>query len=87
MTRDELLKELESGRFATVIFTKKNGEVRKLTGRMGVKKALRGGQKAYDDASKGIVTIYDSQKKAYRSIKVESISEVHANGKRIVVKK
>jgi len=85
VNREQLLKELEGGTFARITFVKKNGEIRKLVGRLGVRSKLRGGDKAYSDADKNIVTIFDTQKGEYRSVKVDKILEVAANGKRFKV--
>lgn len=81
MDREDLVKELSAGKFATVIFTKKNGEERRLTGRTGVKKGVKGTGRNYDEKEKNIITMYDANIQQHRSIKADSIKEVHANGK------
>ena len=73
---DELILN-SAGRFVTVQFYKKSGELRTLNGRMGVIKALRhpvgvGVKDAY-------ITIWDMQKKGYRSIARDSIVSVSIN--------
>lgn len=83
MTRDTLLKELQGGQFATVKFIKRTTqEERVMNCRIGVKKHLAGGQKAFDDEEKNLITVFDTAKGHYRSINCDSILEVHAHGKR-----
>jgi hypothetical protein len=66
------------GKFLTVTFVKKNGEIRVLNGRLGVTKHLKGG-KCTLDKSKFII-IYDQQNAGYRSINRESILSVSCQG-------
>lgn len=82
MNRDELLAALEGGQFATVTFIKRTtGEERKMNCRIGVTKHLAGGQKAFDDAEKNLITVFDTEKNHYRSINCDSIRHVKAHGK------
>jgi hypothetical protein len=66
-----------AGRFVTVTFTKKSGELRTLTGRMGVTKHLKGGVSTLD-ATK-FITIFDMVNKGYRAINRETIKSVTLN--------
>tara|TARA_B110000503_G_scaffold76711_1_gene118324 strand:- start:482 stop:724 length:243 start_codon:yes stop_codon:yes gene_type:complete len=75
MLDDLILKS--AGRFVTVTFTKKSGEDRTLTGRMGVTKHLKGGQSTLD-ANK-YITIFDVVNKGYRAINRETIKSVTIN--------
>tara|TARA_B110000971_G_scaffold198789_1_gene215627 strand:- start:328 stop:570 length:243 start_codon:yes stop_codon:yes gene_type:complete len=75
MLDDLILKS--AGRFVTVTFTKKSGEVRTLTGRMGVTKHLKGGVSTLD-ATK-FITIFDMVNKGYRAINRETIKSVTLN--------
>jgi len=81
MNRTDLINELSDGRMCSITFTKRSGEIRKLTGRLGVKRHLKGKGKNYSDEDKGLVTIFDSQKGEYKSIRANSIQEVRAHGK------
>lgn len=64
------------GKFFTVEFTKKNGDLRKMNCRKGVKKHLQGGSLAFDPNSKGLVVVFDAQKKAYRMININTLQSV-----------
>ena len=80
MNRDDILDMLEDGTIATVEFIKKDGSLRTLNGRLNVKKHLKGGTKAFDDADKGLITIYDLKNKGYRSFKVENLRKLKVKG-------
>ena len=69
------------GRFLTVEFMKKDGSIRKINGRLGVKKYLSGGNSTLD-ANKFII-FYDLKNKGYRAINKESILSVYTTGLRI----
>jgi hypothetical protein len=75
MLDDLILKS--AGRFVTVTFIKKSGELRTLTGRMGVTKHLKGGVSTLD-ADK-FITIFDMVNKGYRAINRETIKSVTLN--------
>ena len=82
MTSEQLadLLRASDGKIVTVRFIKRtNGEERTLTGRLGVKKYLRGGPAAYNFAEKGLISIYEMDN-GYRCVPVESILELRAGG-------
>ena len=60
------------GKFVSVRFVKKDGEVRDLNGRIGVHNSkfapLTGVGLVYDPDDYGLVGIFDAQKKAYRMV-------------------
>ena len=66
------------GKFITVKFIKKDGSLRVLNGRLGVKKHLKGGVSTLD-ADK-FITIYDIKSEGYRAINRETIQEVTVGG-------
>lgn len=77
MKLDQLILNSE-GRFITVEFIKKDGSLRKLTGRLGVKKHLKGGVSTLD-ANK-FITIYDVQAEGYRAINRDTIKSLTIDG-------
>lgn len=79
-TRAEVLNLIDDGTFVGVTFVKADGTIRELNGRIGVKKHLKGGTKAFDDADYGLITIFDRDVKGYRSFKVERLKEIRAHG-------
>lgn len=66
-----------SNKFVTITFSKKDGTLRRINGRFGVKKYLKGG-KATLDRSKFMI-IYSVQDRGYRAINRDSIVQVLAN--------
>lgn len=81
MNVNRLKRMIADGRFATVTFVKRStGETRRMRCRTGVTKALRGGAPAYDPDEHGLVTVYDLDRRDYRSIPADSVVEVRAGG-------
>jgi len=61
-----------NGKFFTVQFIKKNGDLRRMVARIGVKKYLKGGEnpaKNYDN----LIVVFDVQKRAYRMINLDTL--------------
>src|SRR5438445_12360288 len=74
------------GAFFGVTFTKRTtGEVRNMQCRLGVKSYLRGGEPAYNFADHNLISVYDMAKAGYRSVPVDSISQLHLNGQQYEV--
>lgn len=67
-----------SGKFVTVSFYKKNGELRVMNCRLGVTKYLKGGQCTLDKEK--FLIVYDMIKKGYRAIDKETIQSVTIQG-------
>jgi len=63
-----------NGRIFSVVFIKKDGTERTLTGRLGVTKYLNGGVSTLD-ADK-FITVYDMKSKGYRAVNKETIISV-----------
>ena len=75
------LIEKSNGKMFSVEFVKRTtGEHRKMVARLGVKKHLAGGDAAYSFTERGLVSVYDVQKKGYRTIPTESISTLTIGG-------
>lgn len=61
------------GKFFKAIFIKKDGTLREMTCRFGVTKHLKGGEKPYNAEALGLWTVFDVEKKAYRSIDTKTL--------------
>ncbi len=75
-----LLKE-QNGRFFSISFIKKNGKVRNLTGRLGVK-SYRKTNSRKSSASRfdnPYILVFDVQKKGYRMVNMNTATEIKAN--------
>jgi len=68
------------GEFFHVVFIKKDGTLRKMTCRTGVKKYLRGGSLSYDPSKVLNVPVYDMEAKGYRTVKCSSIKSLSLSG-------
>ena len=79
----ELIRESQ-GKAISATFIKKNGETRMLNGRTGVYKSphapLTGEGLKYTPSDYGLVSIFDMQKKAYRMININTLSELKIAG-------
>lgn len=83
MQAKELIKKLVGTQFFTVEFIKKDGSLRVMNARLGVTKALKGGEKSYNDNDFNYITAYDMQKKSYRTINVDTIKKIKCNGQEL----
>jgi hypothetical protein len=63
-----------NGKFVTVTFRKKDGSLRKMNGRLGVKKHLKGGESTVDHTK--YLVLYDVQSKGYRCVNKNTIESV-----------
>lgn len=76
MNAPELLKD----KIFSVTFEKKNGTVRKMVCRLGVKKYLKGGEMKYSPQARNMLVVYDIQKEDYRMINFDTITELKSQG-------
>jgi WYL_2, Sm-like SH3 beta-barrel fold len=67
------LIEQTNGKIFVVEFTKKNGEPRRLVGRLGVRCRAHGGKLNFDPNGLGLVNVYDIQNHGYRFINLETV--------------
>jgi hypothetical protein len=61
------------GRIFSITFVKRDGSIRNMNCRLGVTKYIKGTGTA---ARTGVVTVYDLQKKQYRSIRPETVLRI-----------
>lgn len=80
MLDGQTIKQLVGSNIFSVVFTKKNGDLRKLTGRLGVKKGVKGVGKSYDVADFNYLTVYEMSKKQFRTINFNTIRELTFKG-------
>ena len=79
MNRKKAIEIIRSGKFFSVVFTKKDGEIRKLNGRSGVKKHLRPNAKSqsWEPTDLGYLPVFDVQKNGYRLIDSRTIISIN----------
>jgi WYL_2, Sm-like SH3 beta-barrel fold len=80
MTLDEF-RTAVAGKIFSATFTKKNGETRHMVARLGVKMHLKGGELKYDAEALNYLIVFDMQKKAYRTINFNTLSNIKFGGK------
>jgi hypothetical protein len=75
VSRDEIIQRIKDtkGAFFTVTFIKKDGSKRVMNARFGVKAYLKGGELPYDPIAKGLLPVFDIQKKEYRMINTQTV--------------
>jgi len=75
----------QDGSIFSITFTKKDGSIRQMNCRFGVKKHLKGGELAYDPLSKGLLPVYDLKNEGYRMISLNTIIELKLNGESYII--
>ena len=88
ISRDDVEQIIKSskGKFFSAIFIKKDGTLRTMNCRLGVKKYLKGGTLKFNPSNKGLVVVCDMQKKAYRMININTIQYLKIGRKEYHVK-
>jgi hypothetical protein len=74
-----IIASIPAGRIFTATFVKANGETRKMNCRQGVTAFLTTNPKKVKAANPAnIITVFDMQKKAYRSINTDTVKMIAA---------
>ena len=74
-----LLKDNKNLIFS-VVFLKKNGELRPMTCKLGVKKHLKGGKLTYNPMERNNLIVFDMQKKDYRTVNLDTLMTINMKG-------
>jgi hypothetical protein len=85
MRVDELKKLVGDNSIFTVDFIKKDGSLRTMNCRLGVKKHLKGGELKYNPSEKNLLPVFDMIKQSYRMINVSTIKEVRYNNQKFTI--
>lgn len=72
------------GNFFRACFVKKDGSIREMTARFGVKKYLKGGELGYSPEAHNYIVVFDVDKKEYRTINMDKLIYLRYNGKEVV---
>jgi hypothetical protein len=83
LTIEQFKKEVK-GNFFRACFIKKDGTVREMTARFGVKKHLKGGELTYNPEALNYIVVFDVEKEAYRTINMNQLIFLRYNGKEVV---
>lgn len=85
MKVNEFKEMVADGKIFTVEFIKKDGTLRKMNARLGVKKHLKGGTLAFDPSERNLLPVFDMQKEGYRMINASTILTIKIGGKEIIL--
>lgn len=76
----DLIKSLAEGSIFSCKFTKKNGEVRDMVCRLGVKKGTNGKGLNFSPLEKGLLPVYDMKSQGFRMINLDTLTELRIKG-------
>lgn len=79
----QFIEDTESGKIFSATFEKKDGTIRTINCRRAVKKGVKGVGMSFDPMSRGLMVVYDMQKKSFRMINLKTLIEVKVNGRTI----
>ena len=69
-----------NGKIFSAVFTKKDGEKRKMVCRRGVAKYVKGVGLKFKPDDRGLIGVFDMHKKAYRFINVTTLEQIKIKG-------
>lgn len=72
--------KVNNGQIFGVQFVKKDGTIRDMVARLGVKKGVTGEGMKYNPADFNLITAFDMQKKEYRSISIDTLTQLKVDG-------
>jgi len=81
----QFLETETGGRIFSVYFQKKDGTMRDMVCRRGVRKYLRGGELPYDPKSRLLLPVFDLSKREYRSVNIASLVSFKVSGETYIV--
>ncbi len=73
------------GQIFTATFTKRDNSTRVMNCRLGVQKGITGKGMAFEPAVRGLKPVYDMQKKDWRMVNLETITNLKINKKEYLV--
>lgn len=73
------------GLVVSLTYTKLDGSVRVLTGRLGVKAPLKGGANTVESHCAPYIVFFDFVKRAYRTVNLNTLMEIRALSRRYAV--
>ena len=76
-----------NGKIFSAVFTKKDGEKRKMVCRQGVSKYVKGVGLKFKPEERNLIGVFDMHKKAYRFINIETLIQIKMSGITFIVEK
>jgi hypothetical protein len=81
----QFLESETGGRFVSVYFQKKDGTMREMVCRRGVRKYLRGGELPYDPKSRLLIPVFEVSSREYRMVNIASLVSFKVSGETYIV--
>lgn len=75
----DIIKSMKFGQWFSGTYIKKDGEIRKFNGRLGVTKHLQGGELKYNPSERGNVIYWDTTRQSYRTINTKSLIDLRVS--------
>ena len=75
-----------NGKIFSAVFTKKDGEKRKIICRLGVAKYVKGVGLKFKPKERGLIGVFDMRKNAYRFINTNTLEQLKVQGKPYKIK-
>ena len=75
-----------NGKIFSAVFTKKDGEKRKMVCRQGVAKYVKGVGLKFKPEERSLIGVFDMHKKAYRFINLETLEKIKVKGREYEIK-
>jgi hypothetical protein len=66
----------KGNRMFSVTFIKKDGSIRRMVARLGVRKGVKGKGMSFNPSDKGLMVVFDMHKREFRMINLETIVEL-----------
>ena len=76
-----------NGKIFSAVFTKKDGEKRKMVCRQGVAKYVKGVGLKFKPEERDLIGVFDMHKKAYRFKNVKTLEQIKVKGIQYIIKK
>ena len=68
------------GKIFSAVFLKKDGTIRRIKCRLNVKIGITGKGMAYNPIKRGLLPVFDMDKKAYRMININTLTNLKVDG-------
>lgn len=76
--KEQILKT--KGKIFGVTFIKKDGTVRNMTARLGVRKDIKGVGLSFNPDERNLIVVFDMHKRAYRIVNLSTILSIRHEG-------
>ena len=80
MSETKQIRDLVGSKIFSVVFEKKDGSLREMVCRLGVKKHLKGGDLTYNPEERNYLVVFDMQAEGYRTINIKTLKKIKLDG-------